>query len=72
MGRSKAELVPVADQQPAERGIAEAVRLLQYCSEHWGEVTGRGVDNLQYLCGGGLLIQRLPRLGQEPPRFPSR
>ena len=42
------------------------MRLLQYCVEHRGEIAGRGVDDLQYLGGRGLLLQRLARLGQEP------
>jgi hypothetical protein len=34
--------------------------------EHRGEVTRRGIDDLQHLGGRGLLLQGLARLGQEP------
>ena len=40
--------------------------LLQDRIEHWRKVAGRGIDDLQYLGGRGLLLQRLARLGQEP------
>jgi len=47
-------------------GATQRVRLLQYCIEDRGEVAGRGIDDLQYLCGRGLLLQSLARLGQQP------
>jgi hypothetical protein len=37
--------------------------------EHRGEVAGRGVDDLQYLSGRGLLLQRLARLVDQPRIF---
>ena len=40
MGSSEAELLPFADQQHAVCGVAERMRLLQYCLEHRREVTG--------------------------------
>ena len=49
-----------------QSGIAEAVRLFQHRVEHRREVAGRGIDDLQYLGGRGLLLQCLARLGQEP------
>src|SRR5262249_22173442 len=45
---------------------AQGVGFLQYCVEDRGEVAGRGIDDLQYLGGRGLLLQCLARLGQEP------
>src|SRR5262249_9162307 len=41
-------------------------RFLQYRIEHRREVTGRGVNDLQYFGGRGLLFEGLARLGQEP------
>src|SRR6516225_3232774 len=41
-------------------------RPLEHCVEHRREITGRGIDDLQYLGGCGLLLQSLTRLGQEP------
>jgi hypothetical protein len=42
------------------------VRLSQNCLEHRGEITRRGIDDLQYLRGCGLLLQCLARFGQQP------
>ena len=42
------------------------MRFLQYRIEHRCEVAGRAVDDLQYLGGRGLLLQRLARLGNQP------
>src|SRR5215472_16094963 len=42
--------------ETAEIGPAQPVSLLEYGVEHRGEVAGRGVDNLQYLSGRGLLL----------------
>ena len=39
---------------------------LQYRVEYRQEVAGRGIDDLQYLGGCGLLLQGLARLGDEP------
>src|SRR5262249_56532874 len=40
--------------------------LLQDGVEHWLKIAGRGVDNAQHLGSGGLLLQSLPRLSDEP------
>src|SRR5215467_13060415 len=40
--------------------------LFQYRVEYRREVAGRGIDDLQYLRGRGLLLQRLARLVNEP------
>ena len=47
-------------------GFAQPHRLLQHRVEHRREVAGRGVDDLQYLGGRGLLLQGLARLGHQP------
>jgi hypothetical protein len=47
--------------RPAQtRGVVE------HLVENRLELTGRGIDDLQYLSGRGLLLQVLARLGQEP------
>src|SRR6516225_2752559 len=61
-----AELFAVPELQTAVAGIAQAVRLLDDRTEHGGEVARRAIDDLQYLCGRGLLLQCLARLGDEP------
>src|SRR6516225_8088967 len=50
----------------AECGPAQGMRLFQNRVENWGEVAGRGVDDLQYLGGRGLLLQGLARLVDQP------
>jgi hypothetical protein len=50
-------------------GIAQRVGLFEDRVEHRCQVPGRRIDDLQYLGGRGLLLQRLPRLGQEPRVF---
>ena len=49
--------------QDSLRALAKACRLLQHRVEHWREVAGGGINDLQYLGGGSLLLQRLARLG---------
>ena len=41
-------------------------RSFEHYFEHWGEIAGRGIDDLQDLGGCGLLFQGFARLGQEP------
>jgi len=45
---------------------AELVCFLQYCVEHRGKLSGRGIDDLQHPSGRGLLLQGFARLAQEP------
>ena len=45
------------------------MHLVQDRFEHRGEIAGRGIDDLQYLGGRGLLLQGFARLGQEPRIF---
>ena len=56
MGRGETEFFPIADQQPAVCGTAKRVRFFQDRVEHWSEVAGRGVDNLQHFGGRRLLF----------------
>jgi hypothetical protein len=42
------------------------VRLFEHRLEDRGEVAGRGIDDLQHLGNGSLLLQGFARLGQEP------
>src|SRR6516164_2262561 len=65
-GRQGAKAVAVPYFQSADSHSAYRVCFFQYRVEHWGEVTWRGIDNLQYLGGRGLLLQGLARLGQQP------
>ena len=66
MCRRSAEVLAVIGHQSPVRGAAQRMRLLQYRVEDWREIAGRGIDDLQYLRGRGLLLQRLARLGDEP------
>jgi len=36
--------------------LTQAYGLFEHCVEHRREVAGRGIDDLQYLGGGGLLL----------------
>src|SRR5215469_14432185 len=49
--------------------LAEPDRSLEHRFEDRGEVAGRGVDDLQDLGSGGLLLQGFARFGQEPRVF---
>ena len=42
------------------------MRLFEHRVEHRRQIAGRGVDDLQYLGGRGLLLQRLALLGDQP------
>jgi hypothetical protein len=46
--------------------LAQPHRLFDDRVEHRRKVAGRGIDDLQYLGGGGLLFQCLTGLSQEP------
>src|SRR5215813_4877454 len=64
--RSRVKPVTVVCPKGAESRIAQPRRLFEHCVEYRREVARRAVDHLQYLCGGGLLLQGLARLGDEP------
>ena len=55
--RDPAEGLAVEQIQGAARRAAVRVRLFQYRFEDRLEVTGRGIDDLQYLSSRGLLLQ---------------
>jgi hypothetical protein len=52
----------IVSEKDAVFRTTEAVRLLQYCVEHWDEIAGRGVDDLEDLGRGRLLVARLAQL----------
>ena len=54
--------LPIERVEDAKRGIAQPDCLLEHRVEHRGEVARRGIDDLQYLGGRSLLLQRLARL----------
>ena len=56
VGRDPAILLAIENPQVAERGFAEMHRLFEHRVENRGEVAGRGIDDLQYLGGCGLLL----------------
>src|SRR6266496_633400 len=66
VGSDRAELLAVIGHQGTVRGSTEGVRLLQYRVEHRGGIAGRGIDDLEDLCGRSLLFQCLADLGNEP------
>ena len=66
MGRLRAEIFTVKGPDGTQGGTAEPARLVQDHVEYGLEIAGRGVDDLQYLGGRGLLLQSFAGLGQEP------
>src|SRR5262245_65154509 len=64
--RGEMEKFAVIGEHVTVSRLAEPDRSLEHRVEHRCEVAGRGIDDLQYLGGRGLLLQRLARLGQEP------
>src|SRR5215831_8922033 len=64
--RDTAEGLAVEQIQGAACRAAVRARLFQYRLKDRLELTGRGVDDLQYLGRRGLLLQRLAQLGQQP------
>ncbi len=53
----------------AEGRLAEMHGFFEHGVEHGREVAGRGVDDLQYLGGRGLLLERLALFGEAPGIF---
>src|SRR5215831_19607266 len=64
--RNCAKIFAIEKLQAADDNCAKAVSLFQDRFKYRREVAGRGIDDLQYLSGRGLLLQRLARLGDEP------
>ena len=60
------EALTIPSPENSKGCLAKPGRLFQHRIEHWREVAGRGIDDLQYFGGRGLLFQRFARLGQEP------
>src|SRR6516165_10576742 len=56
----------IINMQHAKGGLAKARRFFEHCVENRREVAGRAVDDLQYLGGRGLLLQRLARFVDQP------
>src|ERR1700745_1489957 len=70
MRRNGSEIFPVVSIQKAERSSAQPHRSIKHRIEHRHEVSGRGIDDLKYFGGGGLLLRELIALGKsliEPP-----
>jgi hypothetical protein len=62
----RTEPAVLVELQTTVRDTAKAMCLFQDRVEYRGEIAGRAVDDLQDLRRGGLLLQSLARLGQEP------
>ena len=69
MDRSCSKQLAVEQKQAPKRRAAERVRLVQDRLEDRRELARRAVDDLQHLGGGGLLLQCLARLVDEPRVF---
>src|SRR5262245_38401062 len=54
--------VPLASIQDAKLSLANLGRLREHCIKDRLKVARRCADHLQYVCGGGLLLQRLAEL----------
>jgi hypothetical protein len=67
--RDRFEPFAVIRPQCAERGVAEAGSFVEDGIENCGEIAGRAVDDMQHLSGRSLLLQGLPRFGEEPRIF---
>ena len=65
MGGDRVKTLAVAENQTPS-APRKRVRLFEHRVEHRYEVAGRGIDDLQDLGGGGLLLQGFARLGDEP------
>jgi hypothetical protein len=70
--RYSAEVFALIDEKPAVGDPAEPVGLLQHCIKYRGEVAGRGIDDLQHLCGRGLLSEGLVELARLLIQLPLR
>ena len=57
------EAFAVPGSEKAKGCFTQPQRLLQYRVEHGCEIAGGRIDDLQYLGGRGLLLQRLVSLG---------
>src|SRR5262249_48509803 len=58
--------VTLEAEERAELGLADAHRVLQHGLKHRLQLTRRSADNLEYVGGRGLLLQRLPQFVEQP------
>src|SRR5215831_16610559 len=63
--RDVPEYIAFVEQQVAEAGLADANSVLKHSLEHWLKFTRRTADDLEHICGGGLLLQRLAQLVEQ-------
>src|SRR6516165_9352256 len=67
------ETFPIPGSENAKGCLAQPRRLFEHRVEHRSEVAGRGIDDLQYLCGRGLLgeclVEPLTQLRVGTPKF---
>jgi hypothetical protein len=61
--RGKIETLAVVGRDVAEFRLAEVRGLFEHRIEHWREIAGRGIDDLQHFGGRSLLFERLVTLG---------
>src|SRR5215469_9517438 len=64
--RGRMKVFTVESKEVTMRRLAKSYRLFEHRVEHRREDAGRGIDDLQYLSGRGLLLQGLTRLGDQP------
>src|SRR5262245_44967219 len=64
--RNVSEYIAFVEQQVAEAGLTDANSVLKHSLEHWPQFTWRIADDLEHVGGGGLLLQRLAQLVQQP------
>ena len=64
-----AYMISVGNSQATERGTTKRMRFFQDGVEHWYQIAGRGIDDLQNLSGRGLLLQGLVTLGVALGKF---
>src|SRR5262249_3278280 len=60
------EYIAVIEQQVAEAGLADANSVLQHGLEHGLQFSRRTADDLEHVGGGGLLLQGLAQLVEQP------
>src|SRR6516165_9420885 len=70
--RDVAESLALIEEHSAEHAIAEPARIAEHRVEYGLQLAGAGRDDAQYLGGGGLLLQRLARLGHAAAHSPSQ
>ena len=64
MRRNEVQRVAVPAIDISKLGVADANGILQHGLEHWLKIAGRAANYPKHLRGGGLLLQRLPKLAR--------